>query len=159
MWVQPDWMILVSSSSRSQLQGPRLAREEDVALVKAASSRDRRHIIGASPRAAFMGLIHNKLIYVSLKVKHSQKVNIPKPIACLCSVSSIRSGAPKGSSTHRPPTKSFGKKIHRPAQTPTEPPYTGLCQSFLMRMAFLNACFPQGPFSRKRKVLRTSNVC
>lgn len=105
MWVQPDWMMLLSSSSRSQIQGPRLAREEDVALVKVASSQDRRHIIGASPWAAFMGFIHNKLIYMSLKVKHSQKVNIP----CLCSVSSIRSGDPKGSSTHLPPTKNFGK--------------------------------------------------
>ena len=68
-----DWMILISSSSRSQLQGPRLTREEDIALVKATSSQDGSHIIGTPPLAAFMDLIHTKLIYMSLKDKLSKK--------------------------------------------------------------------------------------
>lgn len=42
-----------------------MTREEDIALVKANSSQDESHVIGPIPLAAFMDLIHIKLIYMS----------------------------------------------------------------------------------------------
>lgn len=136
----PDaWMTPIPSSSWSQLQGPSLAGDQDTARVKATSSQDGSHIIAATPLTTFMDSVHTKLIYMSLKAKHSQKVNIPKSITCLCSMGSVRSGAPKDSATPVPPTRRFGgtemtpTNLYRPQQSLCTPE---LCECFLMRMAF-----------------------
>ena len=136
-------MILISVSSWSQLQGPSLTADKEIAQVKTTSSQDGNHFIGVTPLAAFMDLIHTKLIYMSLKVKHSPKVSIPKSITCLCSMSSIRSGVPKGSSTLLPSHQELWKDrnhTHQAIQTPTEPT-PGLCKYFFDEDSILNPCY------------------